>query len=133
MNPNLFCIDLKGDVQNGMNPKMIMKLLFSPLDTLASLLKKRHLRQSFKNPIITGCGRDALRYYENGRSVRVEAELMSGAGDCDRLIYRRWPLKWDDTAEPLTPDEQKHLFQRVCDHLDRKRVRWKFSDVGPSQ
>ena len=97
-----------------------------------SLVEKRRLRQSFARIIILGYGRDSLRYYENGRWVTVEAELMCGRADVDRVVYRGCPLKWNDAGELLTPDQREKLFQKVGEYLDEAKIKWKFSDAGPS-
>ncbi len=103
------------------------------MDTLFKQLRcfihKRNLLRSFARPIITGRGRDAVRYYENGRSVTVKAELMSGH-NVDRLIYRHYPLKWDDTGEMLSSEDSRRVFRKICQHFDRKNVRWQFSDAN---
>ena len=96
---------------------------------LGCYIHKRNLRRSFARTIVTGRGRDAVRYYENGRSVTVEAELMSGR-DLDRLIYRQRPLNWDDTGEILTSEERRRVFEMVSEHFNRKNVRWRFSDAN---
>ena len=74
--------------------------------------------------------RDSLGYYENGRWVTVSGELMSGSAGFDRLIYRRSPLKWNDTGNLLTPEEAEKVFQKVGEHLDKRNIRWKFSDAS---
>jgi hypothetical protein len=96
---------------------------------LGAFLEKRRLRESFSRPFVRGHGRDSFRYYENGHWVTLEAELMSGRTGIDRVIYRRCPLKWDDSGEDLTPGEKEKVFRVLTDMLDREKVRWAFSDA----
>jgi hypothetical protein len=55
---------------------------------------------------------------------------MSGSADFDRIIYRHCPMKWNDAGEMLTSIERDKVFQKVGEHLDKRKVRWKFSDAG---
>jgi hypothetical protein len=105
--------------------RLVTKPLFKLLDALGSKIHEKNLRRSFKHPIVRGCGRDSVRLYENGRSVIVSCELMSGRTGVDRVIYRDCPLKWDDTGKPLAPEEKDHVFRTVGDYFDSKGVRWK--------
>ena len=93
-------------------------VLFTPL-------KKRRLRQSFIAPVVTG-SRDTFRYYKNGHSTTVYGELMSMRSDVNMLIYRRYPLKWNDTGEVLTSEDSAMAFRTVGDYLDKNNIRWKF-------
>ncbi len=99
------------------------------LHGISSLVENRRLRQSFARLIIVGYGRGTLRYYENGRWVTVAGELMFRPADVDRVIYRGGPLRWNDAGEPLTPDEREKVFQKVGEHLDAAKIKWKFSDA----
>jgi hypothetical protein len=98
-----------------------MDAVFEPI---GRFLDRRRRRRSFRQPVICGHGRDALRYYENGHYVVVEAELM--CGDLDRLIFRNNLLKWDDGEELLSEAEAERVMRRFCAELDRKRIRWEF-------
>ena len=98
------------------------------LGPLESFLDKSRRKKSFERPVICGHGRGSLRYYENGRYVVIEAELMSGSS-LDRRIHRSSILEWDDNRERLSDEDAVRVFQNLCDYLDQKNVRWKFSDV----
>ncbi|HWY30157.1 MAG TPA: hypothetical protein VNX46_05355 [Candidatus Acidoferrum sp.] len=108
----------------------VTHLFFQPLFWLASHLEKRAVQQSFSTPVVRCHQSDDFRYYENGRWVTVSGELMSGSTGIDRLIYRQSPLKWNDTGTLLTPGEAEKVFQKVGEHLDESKVRWKFSDAS---
>jgi len=95
------------------------------LGWLSSYLKKRHLLRSYEHPVVVGAGRDALRYYEGGRSVYVYAELLMG--EYDRLLSKNCILKWDDNGVNLTPEERERVFKVVCDYLNKKKIKWKFA------
>jgi hypothetical protein len=95
---------------------------------LFSTGEERALRQSFARPVVRCYQRDAFRYYENGRWVTVDGELMSGCADVERVIFRRCPLKWNDTGEALTTEERAKVFQKVGEHLDKSGIKWKFDD-----
>ena len=97
--------------------------VFRPLERF---LDKRRRKKSFEQPFICGHGRDTLRYYENGHYVEIEAELMFG--DLNRLIYRNYSLKWDDSEEVMSAVEAESVMQKFCAELDRKKIRWKFGD-----
>jgi len=90
--------------------------------------EKKLLQQSYANPIIRIHFRDSFKYYENGRWVTVSGELMA-SHDPQRVIFRHCPLKWDDSGPPLTPNERERVFQKVGEHLDERKVSWKFSDA----
>lgn len=92
--------------------------------------ERKLLQQSYASPIVRIHFRDSFRYYENGRWVAVSGELMSGSTGIDRLIYRQGPLKWNDTDALLTPEEAEKVFQKVGEHLDKSKIRWKFSDAS---
>ena len=102
-----------------------MDAVFGPI---GRFLDRRRRKKSFQRPVICGHGRDALRYYENGHYVVVEAELEFG--DLDRLIFRRYPLKWDDSRELLNEAEEERVMQKFCAELDRNKIRWKFGGGG---
>jgi len=103
------------------------------LAKLLSLLEERRLRQSFSRPVIRCYQRDAFRYYENGRWVTVEGELMSGRAEIERVIYRQCPLKWNDIGKALTTEERDRVLRKVGEHLDESGIKWRFNDGGPIQ
>ena len=103
------------------------------LAKLCSFGERRRLRQSFAEPLVRCYQRDAFRFYENGHWVTVEGELMSGSTGVDRIIYRQYPLRWNDTGEALTVEERERVLHKVAEHLDRAGIRWKFDDAGPPQ
>jgi hypothetical protein len=100
--------------------------VFGPM---GKFLDRRRRKKSFRQPVICGHGRDALRYYENGHYVVIEAELTFGYGGSGRLIYRDCPLKWDDNQKRFSEVEAKRVIQVLCEQLDRRGVRWKFAGV----
>jgi hypothetical protein len=95
---------------------------------IAKFLDKRRRKKSFQRPVICGEGRDALRYYENGHYVIIEAELM--CGEFDRRIWRSSVLRWDDSSERLSDADSARVIQNVCDYFDCKNVRWQLGDVN---
>jgi hypothetical protein len=38
-------------------------------------------------------------------------------------------LNWNDTGEPLTPNEREKIFQKVGEDFDQSGVKWKFDDL----
>jgi hypothetical protein len=101
--------------------------VFGPI---GRLLDKRRRKKSFRRPVNCGHGRDALKYYEHGRSVVTQAELSCGYGGSGRLIYRNYSLKRDDNHEQLSEAEAERVIQSLCAELDRKNVRWQCVDVN---
>jgi hypothetical protein len=99
--------------------------VFRPLERF---LDKRRRKKSFERPVICGHGRDALRYYEKGCYVVVEAELNIGPNCSGRLIHRCCFLKWDDTCEQLGEAETQRVIESLCAELDRKKIRWAIID-----
>ena len=91
--------------------------------------ERKLLQQSYASPIVRIHFRDSFRYYDKGRWVAVSGELMSGSSGIARLIYRQSPLKWNDAGVLLRPEEAEKVFQKVGEHLDERKVRWKFSDT----
>ena len=95
-----------------------------------SAIEQRRIRESFSHPIIKRAGRETLMYYESGRSTAITCDLALGCRDLDLLIFKKAPLKWLDTGEPLTPQESERVFQKVAEHLDKMKIRWKFSEAS---
>ena len=93
------------------------------LDSLLLWREKRRRRQSLLSPFVGQYDRDSYRYYRNGRSVTIEAELMTGT--VDRMLYRQKNLKWDDNAEQLTSAECAEAYDAVCRHFRSRNLRWK--------
>jgi hypothetical protein len=94
---------------------------------LGRFLDKRRRRESFKRPVICGHGRDALRYYESGHYVVIEAELMCGG--LERLVSPNRTLKWDDVEDALTDEEAARVLRNFCAELDRQKIRWALAGV----
>jgi hypothetical protein len=99
------------------------------LAKFSSFMEERRLRLSFAKPHVRCYRRDAFRYYENGRWVTVDGELLSGRNGVDRLIYRRSPLKWNDAGDILTKEDQEKVLKAVGEYLDRSGSTWKSSDA----
>ena len=97
------------------------------LHWISILVEKHQLHRSLGTTIVRGYGRDSVRYYENGRWVTVEAYLMFGRSDIDRVIHRGCSLRWNDSGEPLSPDERARVFQSVAKHFEGSGVMWKFN------
>ena|ERR1700678_2532075 len=93
------------------------------LNALAAYAEKRRLRRSFEAPFITGTGRDAYRYYENGRFVEIYVEMM--LGPTAKRIHRQ-DLKWSDSGETLTAEKNAYVLTRLCEYFDRRRIKWEF-------
>jgi hypothetical protein len=102
------------------------------LNKISSFFEKRRLQKSFAKLFVRAYGRDTFRYYENGRSVNVNAELMTGSTGIDRVIYHQCPLKWNDTGQALTTEEREKVFQKVVAYFDEAGIKWKFSDASPA-
>ena len=109
--------------------KILSKVIDFLFSKLANAIDRRNRKMSYTRPVIRGRGRDAFSFYENGRSVRVEAELMARSSGVDRIVYRDCLLKWDDDGKPLNPAQRERVLQEVGKFLDRKGVKWKFGDV----
>jgi hypothetical protein len=105
--------------------RAILNAVFGPVERF---LDKRRRKKSFRRPVICGHGRDALRYYENGHFVVIEAELM--CSEIDRKIWRSSVLKWDDSGERLSEADAARVVHNLCGHLDHGKVRWKFGDTN---
>ena len=89
---------------------------------LGRFLDKRRRKASFQRPVISGHGRDALRYYEQGHYVVIQAELMYG--DLERLVFPNRTLKWDGVEAPLADEEAARVMRSFCAELDRQKIRW---------
>lgn len=92
---------------------------------LHKLLKwkdERRRRKSFVAPVICPHFRDAYLYFENGRSVRIQAEMASG--DYDRILYPSATLRWDDTKNPLNDEERRRVMAALFAYFDKKNIRW---------
>jgi hypothetical protein len=110
--------------------RVATKPLFRFFDKIAAHREQKNLQRSFARPVVECCSRDSFKYYEKGRWTMVSGELMSGGTGVDRILYRRCPMKWNDTAEPLTEAERERVFQAVGEHLDKSKVRWEFNDAA---
>lgn len=93
------------------------------LNVIGSYMEKRRLRRSFLASFIVGTGRDSFGYYENGRKVEINVEMMSGA--FPRRIYRQ-NLKWNDNGEILAEPKQIEVLSKLCEYLDRLKIKWEF-------
>jgi hypothetical protein len=79
------------------------------------------MRQSVRAPFFAGVGRDEIRYYGNGRSVSIHAEMQMGP--VQRRIYPQM-LKWRDSGLPLTDGEQSELMDSFFRFLASKSITW---------
>jgi hypothetical protein len=94
-----------------------------------SAIEQRRIRESFNYPIIKRAGREALMYYENGRSTAITCDLALGCRDVDLLVYNTKPLKWRDSGELLTPEESEKVYSTLPDLLASKNIRWAYSET----
>jgi hypothetical protein len=101
--------------------RRVLDAIFGPLERS---LEARRARQSYITPVICGAGRDRMRYYNHGRSVDVQAELL--VGPIERRIYRSQQLRWRDTGADLSDAEANKVIDAVCRHFDRRKVKWEF-------
>lgn len=101
--------------------RRVLNATFGPLERS---LEAWRLRQSYAAPVVCGAGRDRMRYYSQGRSVDVQAELM--VGPVERRIYRSQHLKWRDTGANLSDAEARQVLDAVCRHFDSRKVKWEF-------
>lgn len=95
-----------------------------------SVIDQKRIRESFSHPVIKQSGPERIRYYENGRSTAITCHFGPSRGDIDLIIHKNAPLRWQDTGALLTPEESEQVFQKVGEHLDERKVRWKFSDAS---
>ena len=93
------------------------------LDALLAYKEKRRLSRSLVSPIIRPYRRDSFRYYENGRSVTIYAEMMFG--QFHRVIDRSCSLKWNDTQTELMVPEREKIFASLLEYFRRRKIRWK--------
>lgn len=88
---------------------------------LTASRERERLAQSFSGPFFAATGRDTICYYENGRSVPINAELMHHP--VDRRIHRQ-VLKWNDTGEELSVDQQAKILSDFTRYLDEHGITW---------
>jgi hypothetical protein len=100
-------------------------------DRLETAKERRLLQRSIAHPFVRCYQRDDFKYFDKGRSVLVSGELMTSR-DPQRIIYRRCPLVWEQSGQPLTSDEREQVFRCVGQYLDRKKIKWAFSDADPA-
>jgi hypothetical protein len=93
------------------------------LDAIFSYFERRRLRRSFEAPFFSGAGRDLYRYYENGRSIDIYAELMLGPNE---VRIHRQNLKWNDDDHALSATRQSEVLSKFCNYLDQQKVRWEY-------
>lgn len=98
----------------------MLRAIFAPI---ASIADSRNRRRSLAYPLVTGCGRDALKYYENGHSVVVPAEMRFDV--YSRELDRNIPLRWDDTGDALTQGERERVWKEIESHVGRDKLKWK--------
>jgi hypothetical protein len=102
----------------------LMTTLRRLLQKFISVREDARRRRSYELALIRANDRDSFTYYQAGRVVLIEAELM--AGEVDRRIDNTHPLAWDDGAE-LTPAEEEVVYGALCRHFDERSVRWRFT------
>ena len=90
--------------------------------------KKTNLRQNPVRAVVRRYGNDSYKYFEKGRFTIVEGELTHGSEGVDRIIFRYCPMKWSDSEKRLTAGERKKVFRAVGEYLDKRKIKWKFSD-----
>jgi hypothetical protein len=102
------------------------KLLF-PFEKLRSSREKGRLEKSWNGAFLGWHLRDSLRYYENGRSVTIWAELLA-RGKYQRMVARDPILKWDGNGKVLTQEEKQKVLRKFYGYFDQHKIRWVFSD-----
>jgi len=95
------------------------------LEIISSYVEKRRLRRSFETPFIAGTGRDSYQYYENGRSVEIYVEMMSGP--IMGRIHRQ-NLKWSDNGDILPVTKKAEVLSKLCEYLDQRKIKWEIYD-----
>jgi len=91
----------------------------SPLHALLSYREKRRLRRSFGKPFVAGTGRGEYVYYENGRSVQMDTELMRGPNQIRIYLH---DLKWKDNGEILTATKHAEVLTKLCEYFDKHKL-----------
>jgi hypothetical protein len=94
-----------------------------------SIVEQKYTRESFRHPIVRRTGREALMYYEDGRSTTITCDLALGRNDLDLLVYWKAPLRWRGTKELLTPEESERVYSKLPSLLDAKKIRWAYSET----
>lgn len=75
--------------------------------------------QSFKVSIKS---RSTLVYEENGKTLNIEIEMLSG--EHDFVVYFKDIVKWSSPPEQLLPEREKEVIrQRVTMDLERKNIK----------
>ncbi|HVU16112.1 MAG TPA: hypothetical protein VHD32_04270 [Candidatus Didemnitutus sp.] len=100
------------------------------LSRLLAYRERRRLLRSHGAPFIAGSGRDSFRFYQDGRSVEIHAELI--LGKVERRIFPQ-ALKWSDNQEELMPAKHDEVIQNLCEYFDRKGVTWEVFDGDPQR
>ena len=97
------------------------------LDAMLAWKERRHLRQSMSSPFVRPYFRDSFRYYEEGRSVTISAEML--LGPIQRVVYRSRPLRWSDTKSELSASERKRVFDALDTYFVAHHITWKDAQI----
>ena len=92
--------------------------------------EKKSVRQDAGGPAIRRYGSDSFKYFEESRWTIVEGEVTHSDEGVDRILFRYCPMKWSDDKKRLTAGERERVFKALGDFLDKRRIKWKFSDFG---
>jgi hypothetical protein len=90
--------------------------------------EQRLHRESFNRPLVHFM-REIMVYYENGQSVSINSDYGSRKSKLDFVVYRETPLKWRETKELLTAEEENRVYSKLPDLLARRNIRWAYSEM----
>lgn len=92
-----------------------------PLGFLLKFKDTRARRRSWEAPVLQG-GRDGVRYFKNGRSAFVCAELVSPG----RTVYQDQLKRWDD-GNLIEEPERREILSAVCEWYSRRGEAWRLA------
>ena len=99
------------------------KVLDAVFDPIIKSRERKFLARSMTVPVVVGNGRDALRVYDLGRSVTVEALLCTG--EVQREFIENEQLRWDKGGARLTHEETGRGMEIVFEDLGKRGIAWR--------
>lgn len=103
--------------------KLWRSILIEPLGRFRVWRERNLIKQSAISPIVVGHQRDALRVFDRGRSVTVEAVL--GSKDPERTLLIGKTLNWDEDGTALSDEEAERIINIVIGWLTERRITWR--------